>query len=466
MEHPPLFVLYAGTRDLAGFFESVVGIEIKTCEDPDSCTEWVRRPDIILMDPPHVPGDKMDTSLALKWLGAFKAIRFRFSPAFFIVVSPGMDMEKKMDLMESGFDDVVDWPVSPRALQVKSGCYVEKTFMQQSLHSKQAALEKAFGYLDRFKGELGKLKKDLRDEKDSLNTALKQVQQMTLERRRLKTWGAAFKDALGLNMDGFGNILYTLIQHQVEKDRGHGERVAKTALFIAKEMGVGEKKLEDLRKAAMLHEIGLLFLSKPYWDRPLGGVDLAIETQPDVGDQENKSRGPDTYDETLMMQFPVKGAQLLSHCPGFEGAAQIIHALNENSDGSGYPDGLKRRYIPLASKILAGADELESLKNREDIRGVDAVLIALEDLAGVRLDPVIVGWLEKYVVLHMGVDDFRVRGVGIEQLKPGMELGTAVFTTTGTKLFTANTVLTRQFIDKIIQYHREYPVDATVYIKV
>jgi len=33
-------------------------------------------------------------------------------------------------------------------------------------------------------------------------------------------------------------------------------------------------------------------------------------------------------------------------------------------------------------------------------------------------------------------------------------------------LFTVNTVLTRESIDKIIQYHREYPVDATVYIKV
>ncbi len=473
LESSPLFVLYAGTRNLALVFDSVVGIELKACEDPDRCPVLTRRPDIILMDPPPIPGDKMNTSLALQWLKAFKAIRFRFSPAFFTVVCPEIDMDEEMDLMESGFDDVVKWPVSPRVLEVKSRCHVKKTLMEQSLQSNQAALEKAFGYLDRFKGELGRLKKDLRDEKDSLNTALKQVQQMTLERRRLKTCEATLKDVLGRNMDGFGNILHTLIQHQVEKDRGHGERVARIAVFIAKEMGIGEKKLEDLRKAAMLHEIGLLFLSKPHWDGSLDSLnpDLATEIQPDVGDQENKSREPGAYDETLMIetlmiQFPVKGAQLLNHCPGFEGPAQIIYALNENSDGSGYPDGLTRRYIPLASKILAGADELESLKDREDIRGVDSVLVALEDLAGVRLDPVIVGWLEKYVVLHMGVDDFRVRGVGIEQLKPDMELGTAVFTTTGTKLFTANTVLTRELIDKIIQYHREYPVDATVYIKV
>jgi len=44
-------------------------------------------------------------------------------------------------------------------------------------------------------------------------------------------------------------------------------------------------------------------------------------------------------------------------------------------------------------------------------------------------------------------------------------LGTALFTTTGTKLFSVDTLLTQESIDKIIQYHREYPVDETVYIK-
>ncbi len=143
----------------------------------------------------------------------------------------------------------------------------------------------------------------------------------------------------------------------------------------------------------------------------------------------------------------------------------IVRSLNEWSDGTGYPDGLKRRYIPMAAKILAGADELDSLKDRADIQNTESLLKALEELAGGRLDPVIVGWLEKYAVLHMGTQAFHVRGVSVDQLEPGMELGTALFTATGTKLFTSNTVLTREAIDKIIQYIREYPVDETVYIK-
>ena len=47
-----------------------------------------------------------------------------------------------------------------------------------------------------------------------------------------------------------------------------------------------------------------------------------------------------------------------------------------------------------------------------------------------------------------------------------MILSATLFTRTGTKLLPAGQTLTRQAIDKIIQYHRAYPVDETVYIKV
>lgn len=87
-------------------------------------------------------------------------------------------------------------------------------------------------------------------------------------------------------------------------------------------------------------------------------------------------------------------------------------------------------------------------------------------MAGARLDPSIVGLLGKYVVTRMSQEAFKVRGVGLGQLEPGMVLGTALFTATGTKLFSANTELTREFIDKIVQYSREYPVDEIVYVKV
>jgi hypothetical protein len=106
------------------------------------------------------------------------------------------------------------------------------------------------------------------------------------------------------------------------------------------------------------------------------------------------------------------------------------------------------------------------LKDSPTVDSLEGMLDGLERLSGSRLDPVIVGWLEKYALLHMGSDAYKVRGVGVEQLEPGMRLGCALFTTSGTKLFSVNTELTQESIEKIIQYHREYPVDETVYIKV
>ncbi|MCK5348006.1 MAG: hypothetical protein KAJ25_01375, partial [Desulfobacula sp.] len=138
---------------------------------------------------------------------------------------------------------------------------------------------------------------------------------------------------------------------------------------------------------------------------------------------------------------------------------------NENSDGTGSPQGLKRRYIPLSSRILAGADVFDTIKDEKDVSSMERFLEKLEAFSGTRLDPAIMAWLEKYAVLHMGSDSYRVKGVGIHQLEPGMTLGTALFTNTGTKLFCVNTLLTRDAIDKIKKYNREYPVYEIVYIR-
>jgi HD-GYP domain-containing protein (c-di-GMP phosphodiesterase class II) len=312
------------------------------------------------------------------------------------------------------------------------------------LKVREKNLEKAFLYLDKFKQELQSVKQELTQEKNSLNNALKQIHHMTRERSQMKKSLLLMKESLGQNITGFERLLSTLIRTRIEANRGHGDRVAHIVAFIAKQFNFDEKKLEDLRKAAMLHEVGLLFMPGS-----------AVE-------KEEKERTG--YENNIWIQYPVKGADLLNECQGFENCARMIRSLNENSDGTGYPDGLTKRHIPLASRILAGADAFDRLKDT-GVNSLEELLAALENLSGSRLDPVIVGWLEKYAVLHMGSDAYRVRGVGVEQLEPGMRLGTALFTTTGTKLFSVDTELTQESIDKIIQYHREYPVDETVYIK-
>nr|WP_319493873.1 HD domain-containing phosphohydrolase [uncultured Desulfobacter sp.] len=451
-----LSILYVGSRCPQDLTSDDSHLSFTCVQTPEQIKSIKQRPDIVLMDP-FAHGDDVDLTTMQPWLDALKAHIFRFSPAVFVIVAEEITKGIRLSIMESGADQVVDWPLDTREIEVKAKGIIDKLHLEQTLFSKTDSLEKSFRYLDRFKRELKEVKDELLEDKTNLNTALKQIHQMSQERRRLQQNLLEIKTQREADSQGFSRILYTLVRQRVERNRGHGERVGEIACFIATKMGLSRKQLEDLSKAGMLHEIGLLFLSADY-NRENG-------PNGENSDQDSDSRST-VYDQTIIMQFPVKGAELLSQCRGFEGAAAIIHSLNENVDGTGYPDGLKRRHIPLASRILAGADEMETLRENNAGFGVQDLLSALEPMIGSRLDSQIAGWLEKYAVLHLGGDTLEVRGVGVEQLKPGMVLSATLFTRTGTKLLPAGQALTQQIIDKIIQYHRAYPVDETVYIKV
>ncbi|HBT89790.1 HD domain-containing phosphohydrolase [Desulfobacter sp.] len=450
-----LSILYVGSRCPQDLASADPHLSVACVNTPDAIKFVKPRPDIVLIDPfGHDSG--VNPEKARLWFDVLSGHHFKFSLAVFIIVPEETNKHVRLSLISSGADQVVDWPLDIREIKIKAKSAVDKFHLEQDVFFKTCSLEKSFKYLDRFKSELKEMKDELLEDKSNLNTALKQIQQMTEERRRLKESLLNAKKQLASDMDGFGRMLYSLVRQRLEKNRGHGERVGKIACFIAEQMGLSQKKLEDLSKAAMLHEIGLLFLSE----------DSFSEQMPGRGDASQHSDIHSTaYDQTLMVQFSVKGAELLGNCQGFEGVAAILRFMNENSDGTGYPDGLKRKHIPLESRILAGADALETLRENNISAGIGELLAGLEPLIGSRLDPMVAGWLEKYAVLHLGGETLGVRGVGVEQLVPGMVLGATLFTKTGTKLLSAGTVLTQAVIDKVIQYHREYPVDETVYIK-
>ncbi len=399
-----------------------------------------RQPDIVIIE--H--NDRSGRSLR-KACAELLSMQFRFRPAFFLLCEAYPDSAERLEWLRAGFDDFLINPFTLEEFKMKIRIYLEHKDLSQREFTLARNHEKTLEYLDRFKRSLKNTKNELFEERTCLNNALKQVNEMTRERKRLKIQIMETKKALHNNIQGFSGILSKLIQTRVEENKGHGQRVADIAVFIARQFEFDGKKLEDLKKAAFLHETGLLFVPEEILGKNI--------------DQMNE------YEHGLFIQFPVKGAEFLSNCPGFENCAAIIRHLNENSDGTGFPQGLKRRYIPLLSRILAGADVFDTLRGQPEVDNTERFLEKLELFSGTRLDPNIVAWLGKYAVLHMSSDSFKVKGVGIHQLEPGMTLGTALFTHTGTKLFSVNTLLTRDAIDNIRKYSREYPVDDIVYIR-
>lgn len=401
-------------------------------------------PDIILTE--VAVGADGQLAHAEQLIARLKSNAFAVQPAFFGVMETDPGIETRRILHALGYEHLFVKPLEPDDIRARARVFLDRRHLSQERDHLSHKLEKAFRYLDVFKQELAGVKEELIQERNSLNNALKQIQHMTRERSGLKKQIKTIQNEREDNLKGFQRVLSDLIRRRVERNQGHNERVSAVARFIGRRLKIGEKKLEDLAKAAMLHEIGLFFM-------PESGL--------------GKKNGRMTpFESDIQMQYPVKGAELLSRCQGFEAAAGIIRHIHENADGTGLPGGLKKRHIPLPSRILAGADVFDTLKDDPDINGLQDLLAALETVSGSRLDPMVVNHLHQYAVLHMGTDAYKVRGVGVEQLEPGMRLGCALFTATGTKLFSADTLLTKTAINKIIRYNREYPVDETVYVRV
>jgi diguanylate cyclase (GGDEF)-like protein/putative nucleotidyltransferase with HDIG domain len=114
----------------------------------------------------------------------------------------------------------------------------------------------------------------------------------------------------------------------------HSVRVATLAVEIARRLGIGDERLDDLRTAAKLHDIGKI------------GVPDAILSKP----------GPlDDEEFRILKTHPIVGAELLTAW-GLPRAAQFVLQHHEHVDGSGYPGRLRQDEIALEARVIHVAD--------------------------------------------------------------------------------------------------------------
>jgi len=154
----------------------------------------------------------------------------------------------------------------------------------------------------------------------------------------------------------------------------HSERVSWWAERVARHLGVTEADADAIAVAAKLHDIGRIVLGLP------------IHQEEDTG-------------PALLHLHPVIASDLLVQAR-LDGAAQCIRSQAERYDGDGYPDGLTRDAIPLASRVIAVADAYEVARHAgtpeiDDTGGY--ALARLRREAGTRFDPHVVAALEALV---------------------------------------------------------------------
>jgi putative nucleotidyltransferase with HDIG domain len=157
--------------------------------------------------------------------------------------------------------------------------------------------------------------------------------------------------------------------------RGHSQRVGAWSRRLAESLGLPADQVESVGQAGLLHDIGKI------------GVPEAVL----------RKRDPLDHDEwALMRSHPVVGAQIVAPFEFFATGALAIRHHHERWDGSGYPDGLSGRAIPLGARIVAVADVFEALTSDRPYRPAlprDAALAHLFAAAGRSLDADVIGAL-------------------------------------------------------------------------
>lgn len=128
---------------------------------------------------------------------------------------------------------------------------------------------------------------------------------------------------------------------------GHSQRVVSLTLSLAKVLNVPEDELNNIRRGALLHDIGKM------------GIPDSILLKP----------GPLTDDEwVIMRQHPLYAYELLGEIPYLQHALDIPYCHHEKWDGSGYPRGLKGENIPLSARIFMVVDVWDALTSDRPYR--------------------------------------------------------------------------------------------------
>ena len=154
--------------------------------------------------------------------------------------------------------------------------------------------------------------------------------------------------------------------------RGHGDRVSRGAGMIARQIKMPPNRIEAVRFAGMLHDVGKL------------GVPTKV-LQKD---------GTLTEEEYAAIQLhPMRGLEIVGEIGFLNEALTGIMHHHERMDGRGYPMGFAGDEIPQFAKIIAVADAFDSMTSTRSYRKakrIDEAVAELRKSAGTQFDPKIV----------------------------------------------------------------------------
>jgi putative nucleotidyltransferase with HDIG domain len=198
------------------------------------------------------------------------------------------------------------------------------------------------------------------------------LQQREEERDRAEEALSASVRTLQQTLKGAVSALAATAKYRDPYTAGHQERVTALACAIAEDMGLPDARIDGLRVAGHLHDLGKIALPAEVLTKP--------------------SRL--TQNETLLVRTHVRaGYEILKTIDFPWPVAEIVLQHHERMDGSGYPQGLADDAILLEARILAVADVVEAMASHRPYRPALGIEKALDEISvnkGILFDAAVV----------------------------------------------------------------------------
>jgi PAS domain S-box-containing protein len=167
-------------------------------------------------------------------------------------------------------------------------------------------------------------------------------------------------------------VMVSAVEARDPYTSGHQIRSANLALCIATEMGLPQEKIEGIRMAGSIHDIGKLSIPAEILSKPKKLSEIEF---------------------SLIKEHATKGYEMLKDVESPWPLAQIVYQHHERMNGSGYPRNLKGDDILMEARILAVSDVVEAMASHRPYRpglGIDAALEEIEKNRGTHYDNTVV----------------------------------------------------------------------------
>ncbi len=154
-------------------------------------------------------------------------------------------------------------------------------------------------------------------------------------------------------------VLVSAMESREPYMNSHQSRAANLACAIATEMGLDQEKIEGIRMAGVIHDIGKLTVPVEVLAKPTKLSELGY---------------------SLVKEHARSGYEILKNVGSPWPLAQIVHQHHERMNGSGYPRKLKGDEILMEARILAVADVVEAMASHRPYRSASSINVALEEI--------------------------------------------------------------------------------------